>query len=65
MKIKNGLKFGDYVIEENKLEINLVFILEVCCFKLEIEMLLGKMCRWVDFLFICYFDKLCWFSEVN
>lgn len=45
MKIKNGLKFGDYVIEENKLEINLVFILEVCCFKLEIEMLLGKMCR--------------------
>lgn len=39
MKIKNGSKFGDRTIEENKSEINPAFKPEVRCFKPEIEML--------------------------
>lgn len=65
MKIKNGSKFGDHAIEENKSEINPVFIPEVRCFKPEIEMLSGKTCRRADFLSIRYFDKLRWLSEAN
>lgn len=67
MKIKNGSKFGDRTIEENKSEINPAFKPEMRCFKPEIEMLSRQKNVQASGLLVysLFFDKLRWLSEAN